>query len=107
METLFVLTHATMLICIIGIIGVSILNQFENDQLERSSAAFIKNKLSISWKNITNRKEPECNLIKYQALRNILIVLLLYLSYLPGKFFRDQNSATISSLASVNFTVPK
>lgn len=53
------------------------------------------------------REGTDSNLIKYQKLRNILIILLLCLSYLLGKFFWDQNSATIPGLASVNSTMPK
>ena len=53
------------------------------------------------------RKGTDSTLIKYQKLRNILIILLLCLSYLPDKFFWDQNSATIPGLASVNSTMPK
>lgn len=37
METLFVLTHTIMLICLISIIGVSIPNLSDNDQIEKPS----------------------------------------------------------------------
>jgi len=37
MEALFVLTHTIMLICLISIIGVSIPNLFDDDQIEKRS----------------------------------------------------------------------
>ena len=63
MEILFVLTHGIMFICLIAIIGVSILNQFGNDQTERSAAGLLsqKDKLLITWKNVTPRKELTAN----------------------------------------------
>lgn len=47
MEILFVLTHVIMLICLIGTIGVSVLNQFDSDQAERSPAARFSQKLKL------------------------------------------------------------
>lgn len=52
------------------------------------------------------KQENDNGSISYRTFRNILIALALCLSYLMGKFFREQNAA-IPNRTRIHYTVNK
>lgn len=68
METLFVLTHATMLICLIGIICISIPNLFDNDQVEKPS---------VIASSVTRLKSIQINKVRISRTATLLLALFL------------------------------